>query len=240
MSRPSSSTPCISYWVTSGASEGSWPLSGFRWTGRCSVSGSRVITTAAAWIPSCLLRFSRPLGDVYDPPRLGVLVVHRTQVGRGDVPVLVTLFALEARVQRSVTPHHERWHCLCDPVADDVGVTEDPGRVAHGGARLYRREGDDLSHVVGAVLLGRVADHLAPVALVEVHVDVGHLLAAGVEETLEQKVVADRVEIDDSAGSTRRSIRQPSPVPDRPGSLSTWRSRSGHRRPGNMPRTPSS
>jgi len=51
--------------------------------------------------------------------------------------------------------------------------------------------------VVRAVALGCVLDHVAPVALVEVHVDVGHLDAARVEEALEEQVVLDRVEVDD-------------------------------------------
>ena len=61
LSRPSSSTPCISYWVTMGASAGFWPLSGLRWMGRYSVSGSFVMTTAAAWMPSWRRSPSRPL-----------------------------------------------------------------------------------------------------------------------------------------------------------------------------------
>ena len=60
-SSPSSSTPCISYWVTMGASSGRPPGSGLRWIGRCSVSGSLEITTAAAWMPSWRRRPSRPL-----------------------------------------------------------------------------------------------------------------------------------------------------------------------------------
>jgi len=51
-SRPRSATPFISYWVTMGALAASVPASGLRWTGRYSVRGSRVITTAAAWMPS--------------------------------------------------------------------------------------------------------------------------------------------------------------------------------------------
>ena len=61
LSRPSSSTPPISYWVTTGASSGACPDSGLRWIGRYSVSGSLVITTAAAWMPSWRRRPSRPL-----------------------------------------------------------------------------------------------------------------------------------------------------------------------------------
>ena len=57
---PRASTPCISYWVTTGASSmRPWP-SGLRWIGRYSVSGSFVITTAAAWMPSCRRSPSKP------------------------------------------------------------------------------------------------------------------------------------------------------------------------------------
>ena len=57
---PRSSTPCISYWVTMGASSSRPPGSGLRWMGRYSVSGSRVMTTAAAWMPSWRRRPSSP------------------------------------------------------------------------------------------------------------------------------------------------------------------------------------
>ena len=101
-------------------------------------------------------------------------------------------------MERRVPAHDERRHQLGDLVADGVGVAEHPGGVAHRRPGLDGREGHDLGDVVGAVALGGVADHLAPVALVEVHVDVGHLLATGVEEALEQQVVADGVEVHDA------------------------------------------
>ena len=59
-SSPRSSTPCISYWVTMGASSGLL-LSGLRWMGTYSVSGRSVMTTAAAWMPSPRRRPSSPL-----------------------------------------------------------------------------------------------------------------------------------------------------------------------------------
>ena len=95
-----------------------------------------------------------------------------------------------------------------------VGLAEHPRRVAHRRPGLDRREGDDLGDVVPAVALGGVADHLGPVALVEVHVDVGHLLAAGVQEPLEEEVVADRVDVDDpqavgDAAAGRRAPARP-------------------------------
>ena len=65
--------------------------------------------------------------------------------------------------------------------------------------------------MVPAVALGRVADHLASAPLVEVHVDVGHLPAAGVEEALEEQVVVDGIQIDDpqAVGDTAAGGRTP-------------------------------
>ena len=69
--------------------------------------------------------------------------------------------------------------------------------------------------MVVAVLLRGVPDHLAAVARVEVHVDVGHLLAARVEHPLEQQVVLDRVDVDDAqAVRHARTGRAPPPGPD--------------------------
>ena len=48
-----------------------------------------------------------------------------------------------------------------------------------------------------AVLRGHVPDHLVAPALVEVHVDVGHLDPPGVQEPLEDQVVPERIEVGD-------------------------------------------
>ena len=137
------------------------------------------------------------LGDVDDLLDVGVGVVHRPQLGRRLVAVGVLRDLLEAVLERGVAAHHERRHRLGDLVADGVREAEHPRRVAHRVAGLDRAERDDLGDVVAAVALGGVADHLVPVAGVEVHVDVGHRDAARVEEALEQQVVADRVEVGD-------------------------------------------
>ena len=62
---------------------------------------------------------------------------------------------------------------------------------------LDRSVRDDLRDPLLAIELGRVADHVAAAALVEVEVDVGHRDALGVEEPLEQQAVGDRVELGD-------------------------------------------
>ncbi len=137
------------------------------------------------------------LGHVDDLVHVGVGVVHGPQLAGRLVAVGVLRVELEAGLQRRVAPHDQRRHGLGDPVTDGVGVAEHAGGVAHRGPGLDGGERDDLGHVVAAVALGGVADHLVAIAGVEVHVDVGHRDAARVEEPLEQQVVLDRVEVGD-------------------------------------------
>ena len=158
------------------------------------------------------------LGHVDDPLGLGVGLVHGPQLAGGGESVLVTVGSGQAGRQRRVATHEQRGHRLGDLVAHDVRVAEHPCRVAYRGPGLDGREGHDLGHVVGAVAVGGVLDHLAPVALVEVHVDVGHLDPARVEEPFEQEVVADGVEVDDleAVGHTaagRRTATRAHPDP---------------------------
>ena len=220
-SSPRSSTPCISYWVTMGASSGLL-LSGLRWMGTYSVSGRSVITTAAAWMPSPRRRPSSPLATSMTRLASGsVSYMVRSSAG-GREPVLEALGPGQAGGQRGVPAHHQRGHGLGDLVPDDVGVPEHPRRVAHGRPGLDGGERDDLGDVVRPVPLGGVLDHVAAVALVEVHVDVGHLDAPGIEEALEQEVVLDGIEVDDlqavgDAAAGGRPAPRPDPDPLRTG-----------------------
>ena len=67
--------------------------------------------------------------------------------------------------------------------------------VAQHAARLQRSEGDDLRHLIAAVALLHVMDHLFAPVLAEVDVEVGHRHAFRIEEALEQQAEADRIEI---------------------------------------------
>ena len=129
---------------------------------------------------------------------LGVALVERAKFGRLDVAALVARRRLEAGLERQVLAHHERRHRLGDLVAQLRRVAEDTRRVAHRGARLDGRERHDLGDVVRAVAFGGVADHVAAVALVEVHVDVGHGATPRVQEPLEDQAVAQRVDVHDA------------------------------------------
>jgi hypothetical protein len=127
-------------------------------------------------------------GGVEHLAGLGVVVAGHPQLGR----------ELERLGQGALLAQHRRGHGLGQVVAQLVGEPEHPGRVADGLLGLDGGEGDDLGDVVGPVLLGGVADHVAAPALVEVQVDVGHLVAARVEEPLEHQPVGDRVEVGDA------------------------------------------
>jgi hypothetical protein len=108
---------------------------------------------------------------------------------------------------------------LVSLLAHREGVTHDTGGVLDRLLGLDRAVGDDLGDPLLAVLLGDVADDLAPSALVEVDVEVGHRRTFGVEEPLEDQVVLDRVEVGDPhrirahrAGSRATARPDPDPV----------------------------
>ncbi len=112
--------------------------------------------------------------------------------------VVARVVAVEDAGERDVLAHDGGRERLGDLVAEGVGVAQDAAGVLDGRFRLDRAEGGDHGDLVGAPLLGDVADHVAAPALVEVDVDVGHGDALGVEEPLEVEAVRDRVEVGDA------------------------------------------
>ena len=115
--------------------------------------------------------------------------------------VLVHLLERRAGLDRLFEPDAELVRDrLGDAVALAVAHAHDPGHVADGGPGEHRAEGDDLGHVVGAVLAADVVDDLLAPAVLEVHVDIGHRHAVGVEEPLERQLVVDRVDGRDAEG----------------------------------------
>ena len=142
-------------------------------------------------------------------PSSGLREVDDLLRGRlGVVGVLEVGARLEAVGERLARPFRDQ---LRDLVDDAVRDLEHAAGVAHGGAGGHRPEGDDLGDAVAAVLLGDVVDH--PLAAVdgEVDVDVRHLLAARIQEALEEQVVADRIDVGDleRVGGERAGGRAP-------------------------------
>ena len=73
-------------------------------------------------------------------------------------------------------------------------------REASVGARGERTEGDDLCDVLGMIALPHIGDGLLAAGGAEVDVEVGHGDAVGVQKALEEKVVAQRVDVGDADG----------------------------------------
>ncbi len=88
-------------------------------------------------------------------------------------------------------------HQLAELVDLAVGHFEHPADVAQHPARLQRAEGDDLRHLVTAVALLDVADHLVAALLAEIDVEIRHRYPLRIEEALEQQAEPDRIEIGD-------------------------------------------
>ena len=161
--------------------------------------------------------------------RLGLLLVRLSELRR----------LLERVLDREVPAHHRRRIHLAEAVADDRWEAEHARRVADALLPLDGLERDDLRDVVGAVPLRRVADHLVPATLVEVHVDVGHRSPGGVQEAFEDQPVAQRIEIGDLQAVRHDRPGRRAPPRARRGSRSRARTGSGPTRSGSTPRTPS-
>ena len=99
---------------------------------------------------------------------------------------------------------------------------EDAPDVLEDRAGRQRAERDDLGDGVFPVLLAHVLDHLLALVVGEVHVDIGHAHAFGVQEPLEQQIVLQRVDVRDperighdapgGASASRDRRQRPSPA----------------------------
>ena len=107
-------------------------------------------------------------------------------------------------------------HQFCQLVDLPIGHLQHPPDVAQHPACLQRTEGNDLSHLIAAIALLHIADHLVAAVLAEVDIEVRHRHAFRIEKPLEQKAKPDRIEIGDRqrvgdersrAGATARTDR---------------------------------
>ena len=85
-------------------------------------------------------------------------------------------------------------HQLGQTVRLLIGQVHHPAHIADDGAGGHGAEGDDLRHVVLPVAAAHVVDHLPAALVVEVHVDIRHGNALGIEEALKEQVVLDGVD----------------------------------------------
>ena len=107
-------------------------------------------------------------------------------------------------------------HQFRDAIDKPVRVAQHAAHVADNRFRRHRTEGNDLRYRITAVHVGHVLDHLVAFLHAEVDVEVGHRDTFRVEETFEQQVELQRIEVGNfqrirhqrtCAGATPRSNR---------------------------------
>jgi len=101
---------------------------------------------------------------------------------------------------------------LGDAVHVGQGNAQHPTHVPDGGPGLHPVEGHDLGHPVGAILLAAVLDDLAAPLDAEIGVDIGKLGALGVQKTLEEQLVGQRVELGDAGQVGHQASRRRAPA----------------------------
>ncbi|CAB4851354.1 unannotated protein [freshwater metagenome] len=143
------------------------------------------------------LKTLETLRGVNDLAHVDVGLIKGAELG-GLVIALVS--GVEHAREWNVLTHHRGRHRLGDALPHREGVPERPGGVPDRRLGLDRAVGDDLGDAFLAVLLGGVADHVAASSLIEVHIDIGHRDAVGVEEPLEEEAVSDGVKLGDAEG----------------------------------------
>ena len=89
-------------------------------------------------------------------------------------------------------------HELAEPVRLREGEFLHAGHILDRELRGHRAVGDDVGDLLLAVLLRHPVEHAAAAVVVEVDVDIGQRDAVRIEETLEQQVVGDRVDLRDA------------------------------------------
>ena len=113
----------------------------------------------------------------------------------GAVQALELRLLLERIVERDAELERNQ---LGDAVDVAVAHAEHAPAIAHHGLRRHGAEGGDLRDAFGAVLALHIVDDAVAAVLAEVDVEVGHRDALGIEEALEQQLVAQRIESGDA------------------------------------------
>ncbi len=143
-------------------------------------------------LPGQPLQAPRHVDDVVD---LGVLLVVLAELGGLRVTLVLRV---EDPLDGDVLSHDRGREGLRELFADLEVAAQDARGVLERLFRLDPPEGDDLGDAVLTVLALDVVDDLVAPALVEVHVEVGHRDALGVEEAFEDQTVLQGVQLRDA------------------------------------------
>ena len=109
---------------------------------------------------------------------------------------------------------YRRWNHLGQAVGFGVRHFEYAGHIADGRTGRHLAKRHDVGDTGVAILAGAILDDLAAPGILDIDVDVGHRDAIGVQETFEQQVVFQRVQVGDierigDDGACRRTSARP-------------------------------
>ncbi len=149
--------------------------------------GRGAITTPAACIPACR-----------ESPSSRSAI--RTTLAIDSSEAMASFSPGESRNARSKFTSGPSGTSFAMRSPSATGKRQDPRDVPYGELGLQLRERHDLGHVLPSVLLRDVVDDLAAPRLAEVDVDVGHRDPLRVEESLEEQVVAEGIDVRDAQG----------------------------------------
>ena len=141
------------------------------------------MTTPAAWVLAWRDAFYLP-GGIDEVADDGVLMVNGLEFA---------IFVHGPGQGHGGRVRHQPGH----PVHIAVGHAQRPPHIPDGRPCSQRAEGDYLGHVVLAVFLGDIGDDLIAAVVLEIEVDVRHLLALHVEEALEDQLVLQGIDVGD-------------------------------------------
>ena len=147
----------------------------------------------------------RPLGDDHTGGMGGSMAGHALQRLGGIHQLLHLLVRLVHFPQRLAQAQgilqgdvEGVGDLLGDLVGIGIGDIHDTGHIADDAAGRHGTEGDDLGHMVIAVLAADIIHHLAASGVTEVHIDIGHADTFRVQETLEIEAVLHGVDVGDA------------------------------------------
>ena len=103
------------------------------------------------------------------------------------------------------------WNELCDPVHESVGLAHDSADVPDHGPGGHGAVGGDLGNVVPAVFPRHVLDDAVAAFHAEVHVEVRHGDPLGIQESFEEEVVGQWVDVGDAEGIRHQGTGSRSP-----------------------------
>jgi hypothetical protein len=138
-----------------------------------------------------------------------------TQIGRGLVDLFESSHAFQCIGDRQRLPGD-----VGDELGNAVnlrqGDVHHPPHVPDRRPRAQGPESDDLSHLVSAVGVGGILQHLCPAIILEVEIDVGHGHPPRIEEALENQTVGQRIDKRDlqTIGHDRTGGRTAGVVPN--------------------------